>query len=142
MNFNQISGWSGKSRPLKTNGTGECLAYYTESTKQTNMYGNKSVSSPDVRSFYCQPSSATSYRGSAMSVVMIHCRRSYYKEKWMIVVAEDLVLSTADRMSLVALRFAWCHQLVDLLLHDITNTCLEVETVLCHFKQCVMKIQQ
>ena len=42
----------------------------TENIKQTNMYGNRSVFSPDVRSFYCQPSCVESYHGSAMSVVI------------------------------------------------------------------------
>ena len=43
----------------------------------------RSISSPDVRSFYCQPSHVASYHGSAMSVVTIRCRRSHYKEQWM-----------------------------------------------------------
>ena len=43
---------------------------------QTNMYGKRSTSSPDVWSFYCQPSSVASYRCSTTSVIMIHCRRS------------------------------------------------------------------
>ena len=74
--------WRGESRPLATNATGECLAYQTESTKQANMYDSMLISSPDVRSFHCQHSSMTSCRGSAMSVVIICCQRSYYKEPW------------------------------------------------------------
>ena len=34
------------------------------------MCGNRSVSSPNVRSFYCQPSTVANYHGSATSVVM------------------------------------------------------------------------
>ena len=48
--------------------------------------------SPNVTNFHCPPSSVANFHGSAMSVVMIRCRRSYYKEQWMVVVAdEDLV---------------------------------------------------
>ena len=47
----------GESRSLKTNATEECLAYHAENIEQTSVYGNRSLSSPDVRSFYCQPSS-------------------------------------------------------------------------------------
>ena len=65
----------------------------TESTKQTNMCGNRSTASPDVRSFYCQPSSITSYHGSDMSVVMIRCRIPYYNEQWMVVVAEEYLVN-------------------------------------------------
>ena len=81
--------WIDESRPFKTNGTEECLTCHTDIIKRTNMCGNRSISSPDVRSFCCQPSSFTSYHSSAMSVVMIHYRRSYYKEQWMVVVAEE-----------------------------------------------------
>ena len=35
---------NGPFGPLKTNATGECLAYRTGSIKQTNMHGNRSVS--------------------------------------------------------------------------------------------------
>ena len=35
----------GESGLLKTNATEECLAYHTQNIKQTNMYGNRSVSS-------------------------------------------------------------------------------------------------
>ena len=66
-----------KSRPLKTNATGECLAYHAESMKETNMYGNRSISSPDVSNFNSQPSSVTSYHGSAMSAITIRCQKSY-----------------------------------------------------------------
>ena len=41
--------------------------------KETNKYDSKSVFSPDVRSFYCQPSSVTSYHGSAMSFTHFLC---------------------------------------------------------------------
>ena len=78
--------WSGESRPLKTNATGGCLACHTEGIKQTNIYGNRSLSSPDVGSFYCQSSSVASWHGLAMSVMVIRCRISYYKEQWMVVV--------------------------------------------------------
>ena len=36
----------------------------------------ENVSSPDIRIFYCQPSSVASCHGLAMSVVVIRCRRS------------------------------------------------------------------
>ena len=55
-------------KPLKTNATGGCLAYHTENIKRTNMYGNRSLSSLDVRSFYCQPPSVASYHGSAVCI--------------------------------------------------------------------------
>ena len=67
--------WIGKSRHLKTNATGGSWAYHTESIKRTNMCDNRSISSPDVRKFYHQPSSVASYHGSAMPVVMIDCRK-------------------------------------------------------------------
>ena len=51
------------------------IAYYAEKIKQTNMYGNRSISSPDIRSFCCQSSSITSYHGLAMSAVMICCHK-------------------------------------------------------------------
>ena len=38
----------GKRKNKKTNATGGCLSYNTESTKQTNMYGN----TPDVTTKY------------------------------------------------------------------------------------------
>ena len=76
-------------RLLKTDTTGGCLAYHTESTKQPNMDGNRSISLPDVRSFYCQLSNITSYHFSAMSVVMIRCWRSCFKEQWIIGVAKE-----------------------------------------------------
>ena len=53
-----------QTRPLETNATGECFTYHTENKKQTNMHDNRSISSPDVRSFYCQPSSVARYHGS------------------------------------------------------------------------------
>ena len=31
------------TRPSKTNATGECLTYHTESIKQTNTHGNRSI---------------------------------------------------------------------------------------------------
>ena len=37
----------------------------------------------------CQPSIIASHHGSAMYVVMTRCRRSCYKEQWMVVVAEE-----------------------------------------------------
>ena len=70
--------WRSESRPLKTNTTGECLTYHTDSIKQTNMYGNRPVSSSDVRSFYRQLPCVACYRCSAMSVFMICSRKSYY----------------------------------------------------------------
>ena len=55
--------------------TREYLAYHTESIIQTNLRGNRSLSSPDVRIFYCQLLRVASNHGSAMSVVIIHCGR-------------------------------------------------------------------
>ena len=80
--------WRRECKPLKTNATGECLAYHTWSTKRTNMYSNRSAYLPDVRSLYCQPSNVASYRGSAMSAVTTRCPKSYFKEQWMVVVAD------------------------------------------------------
>ena len=42
-----------------------------------------------VRSFYCQLSNVERYHGSAMSLIMILCRNSYYKEQWMVVVTDE-----------------------------------------------------
>ena len=39
--------------------------------------------------FCCQPASVASYHDSAMSVLVIRCQRSCYKEQWMAVVAEE-----------------------------------------------------
>ena len=44
----------GLMQAFKTNATGECLACHRGSIKHTNLYGNRPISSPDVRSFYCQ----------------------------------------------------------------------------------------
>ena len=61
-----------------------CRPLFNKPTSwRTNMCDNRPISSPDVRSFYCQPSGVASYHGSAMSVVMIRSRKSYYKEQWM-----------------------------------------------------------
>ena len=49
----------------------------TDSVQRTTTYGNRSISSSDIRNFFCQPSSVASYHGSAMSAVMIRCQRSY-----------------------------------------------------------------
>ena len=57
--------------------------------KQANMPSNRSRSPPDVRSVYCQPTCVASYHCSAMSIVMIRCQRSCYKEQWMAGVAEE-----------------------------------------------------
>ena len=38
------------------------------------MYGNRSISSPDVRNVYCQPPSVACYHDAAMSAIMIHCQ--------------------------------------------------------------------
>ena len=57
------------------------LVYHIESIKQTNMWDNRSLSSPDVRIFYWQPSSVAFYHGSATSVVMIYRRRSYILDR-------------------------------------------------------------
>ena len=74
-------------KPFKTNATGRCLAYHTENIKRKNVYGNRLISSPDARSCYCRPSSIARNHGSDMSVVMIRCRQSYFKEQWMVAVA-------------------------------------------------------
>ena len=81
--------WRGKFRPLETDATEECLAYHTESISPTTMCGNGSTSSPDDRSSCCKPSSVASYHGSVMCVVIIRCRRSYYKEMSTEDVAEE-----------------------------------------------------
>ena len=47
------------------------------------------MSSPVVMSFYFQPSSIAGCHGSAMYVVMIRFRRSYYKAQWMLGVVEE-----------------------------------------------------
>ena len=47
-----VVGGSGETNPG--------LTYRTESIKQTSMCGIRSTSSPDVRSFYCQPSNVAS----------------------------------------------------------------------------------
>ena len=52
------------------------------------MCGSRSISSPNVRRFYCKPSSVPSDHDSAIFVVAIRCPRSYYKEQWMAVVTE------------------------------------------------------
>ena len=39
--------------------------------------------------FTDKPSSIASDHGSALSVVMICCRRSYYKEQWMVSVKQE-----------------------------------------------------
>ena len=87
-------GCGDEPKPLKTNATGGYLAYHLNNTKLKCMYDNRLIPSPDIRNFYrkCQPSSVASYHSSAMSAVMIHCRKSYYNEQWIIVVAvEDRV---------------------------------------------------
>ena len=84
---------------FETNDTQECRVYHTKSIKQRNMYGSRSVSSSDVGSFYCQPSNITSYRGSAMSVVIIRCRKSHHEEQWMVVVAEKDFVNHGRTMS-------------------------------------------
>ena len=74
IQFWELRIWRGWSKPLKTIASGRVqLAYHTENKK--NRYGNRSLSSPDVRrSFYRQPSSVASCHGSVMSAVMICCR--------------------------------------------------------------------
>ena len=92
----------GESRLLQTNATGGCLAYHTESLKQTNMYGNRSISSPDIRRCYRQLTSVASYHDSAMSVVMIRCQRSYYDEQCMVYHAlfiVTIVVAQEDRVN-------------------------------------------
>ena len=65
------------------------ISYGKHTTKKYMC--DMSTSSPDVRSFNCQPSSVASYHGSAVCR-MLRCRRSYYREQLMAVVAdEDLV---------------------------------------------------
>ena len=54
------------------------------------VYGNRSISSPDVWMAYCQPSRVASYHGSAMSTVTIACRKSYSKEQYMVVVTDRI----------------------------------------------------
>ena len=76
------------------------------------MWGSRSISSSDVWSFYYKPSSVASYHGSAISVVMIRYRRSHYKEQWMVVVAEEVLVNHARTTSrngrIVGLRLPMC----------------------------------
>ena len=85
--------WRVESKPLKTNATGGCLAYVSYREHKTNKYrppyGSRPLSSLDARSFYCQPSRVASSHDSVMSADAIRCRRSYYKEHWMVLVAEE-----------------------------------------------------
>ena len=62
---------------------------YREQKKQTNMHGNRWISSMDARSFHCQSFNVASYHGSATSVAKVRCWRSYYNEQWMVFVAEE-----------------------------------------------------
>ena len=93
--------WRGECRPFKTNAAGGCLVYHThtKSIKQTYMYGNRSLSSPD-RTSELLLSIVRSYHGSAMSVVMISYWRSYYKEQWMVVVTEEDCVSHGQRQGM------------------------------------------
>ena len=103
--------WRGESRLLKTNATGGSVAYHTENTTQTNVYGNRSISLPSARSFYCKPSTVASYHGLAMSVVTIHCWRSCCRQQWVADVAgEDRVnhRRTASRNE----QASWCSSLL------------------------------
>ena len=64
-----------------------------------------------VRRFYCRPSNVASYHGSAISVAMIRCWRSYYKERRMVVVVkEDLVNHgrTTSRNGQASRCHHWC----------------------------------
>ena len=56
--------------------------------KRTKTYNNRSISSPEVSSLYYEPSSVAICHRSAMYVVMIRSKRSYFKEQWVAVVAE------------------------------------------------------
>ena len=42
-----------------------------------------------LESFYCQLTTVASYYSSAMSVVIVRCQKSYYKEQWMVGVADE-----------------------------------------------------
>ena len=53
------------------------ISYHTESRTQTNMHDNRSISSLDVKNFYCQPSNVVSYHGSAMYDVMIYAAEDH-----------------------------------------------------------------
>ena len=62
------------------------MEYHTESIRQTNVWQQVDILAG------CQKlllSSAASYHGSAMYVVIIRYLRSYYKEQWTVVVAEE-----------------------------------------------------
>ena len=61
--------WRDESKPSKTNNAEGCLVSHTKNTKRTNTYGSRSISSLDVKKFYCQQSSVASYYGSTMSAV-------------------------------------------------------------------------
>ena len=63
--------------------------YHRENTKQTIIYGNRSIFLPDERRFYCQLSSVASYHGSSTSAITIRCQKPYYKEQWIVVLTEE-----------------------------------------------------
>ena len=81
------AGRRGEFKPLKANVTGGCLSYHTESIKRTNMYSNRSLSSPDVRSFYCQPSQVIMVGPCLPSWYAAEI--SYYNGQRIIVIAEE-----------------------------------------------------
>ena len=64
--------WKGESRPFITNVTEECLAYHTVNIKQTNMCDNRSTSSLNVRSLYCQ---------AFQAIIVRPCLSSWYAAK-------------------------------------------------------------
>ena len=82
-----LMNWRGKFKPFKTNTTGGCMVYHTKNIKQTSMYGNRSVSLPDVRSFQCQRSKVTMVQPCLPSWYAEE--KSYHKGQWMVVVAEE-----------------------------------------------------
>ena len=102
--------WRGESRPLKTNTVKNVChiigAYWTASTKHSEyscvwqrvdiLAGRQQLLLPTVKL-------------SGFGHVMIHCRRSYYKEQWMIglvVAYEDLV--NHWRTTSVNGQASWC----------------------------------
>ena len=59
------------TQAFEINATGGCLGHNKENLKLMNMHGNRSISSPELLL-----STVASYHGSAMSAVIIRCRKS------------------------------------------------------------------
>ena len=62
----------GESRPVKTNATGRCLAYHTETIKRTILYGNM------VNIFAGRRELFTINRQASQAIAVRPCLRSWY----------------------------------------------------------------